>query len=229
VPTRQVDRPSGLTLAERRSRLLDSRNVDLVIDVGANTGQYALAARDSGYDRRIVSFEPLAAAFIELQAAATGDSLWTCHQLGLGQRSEARRLNVAADSVCSSFLATTPRARELESGTHYVATELVQVRPLAGIWPDIAAGVTSGYLKVDVQGYELEVIAGAAGVLSAIQAIELELSLSRMYQGMPLAPEAIAVLSKMGFRLFAFECIFDDPQSGEMLQLDTIFVRQADL
>lgn len=220
------DTPSGLPQAGRRARLLRWLDADLVVDVGANRGQYARALRQSGYRGPIVSFEPLTPAYESLAAAAADDPLWTCHNVALGSRPETLELNIAADSGCSSFLPIAKRSSEMEAGARYVGRESVQVRRLDAVWNDVAGVARRAYLKIDVQGYELEALTGAGPILGAIRAVEIELSLVEMYEGMTLAGDVIAALARHHLRLAAAECIHDDPATGEMLQLDAVFVRQ---
>ena len=72
-----------LPAAIRRARLLAWQGIDVVIDVGANAGQYGRSVREGGYDGRIVSFEPLSAAFEQLASATSDDGRWECRQLAL--------------------------------------------------------------------------------------------------------------------------------------------------
>jgi FkbM family methyltransferase len=221
-----IDHPSGLMQSARRARLLAWLQVDLVVDVGANAGQYGQTLRDAGYRGPVVSFEPLTGAFEELSAKAAADQDWSCRNVGLGRRTEVRAVNVAMDPVCSSFLPAASGADELDPGTRCIGQETVEVRRLDDLWPEFADGSDRAYLKADVQGYELAVVEGAASILGSIQAIELELSLVRLYRGAPLADALIARLADRGFFLAAVECIHDEPNTGQMLQLDAVFVRR---
>ena len=78
---------------------LDTRKVDLVIDVGANAGQFAREIRSMGYRGRIHSFEPLAAAFAELEGHAARDPLWDVSNVGVGSRAGKLEINIARNSV----------------------------------------------------------------------------------------------------------------------------------
>ena len=85
----------------RRPLLLREEGITLVLDVGANSGQWAMELRRGGYQGRIVSFEPGSDAFAALERAAEGDRLWECRQLALGSHSGTATLNLAANSVSS--------------------------------------------------------------------------------------------------------------------------------
>jgi len=99
--------------AERRARLLRAYRVDLVVDLGANAGQYAGALRAAGYRGRIVSFEPLSEPYRRLAAASNDDGAWDCRRLALGRRPGAARVNVSEDTRNSSLL--TVGARHLRA------------------------------------------------------------------------------------------------------------------
>ena len=96
-------RPATHPLA-RRARLLKDYRIDLVLDVGANTGQYARQLRELGYKGRIVSFEPLSSAVAELRRAAAYDANWQVRNHACGAENGKREIRVAANSQSSSFL-----------------------------------------------------------------------------------------------------------------------------
>src|SRR3954454_5175831 len=96
-------RPRG-EYARRRLRILQSERVDTVLDVGANYGHYAAELRAQGFAGRIVSFEPVAAAFAGLSKRASGDPSWQCYELALGDEDAERTIHVSADVTSSSLL-----------------------------------------------------------------------------------------------------------------------------
>jgi hypothetical protein len=79
------------------------------------------------------------------------------------------------------------------------------------------------YLKIDTQGYELEVLRGATTVLGAVVLVEAELSLLPTYEAGPLFEDVVAFLAEHRFSPIAFEGVLDDERTGEMLQVDAIF------
>jgi FkbM family methyltransferase len=97
---------------QRRGELLRKLGINLVIDVGANEGQYATRLRSlGGYRGRILSLEPGRAAFARLDEAARDDELWECRRLALMQSDGAMTLKVAAGDDLSSFSESTSVGR----------------------------------------------------------------------------------------------------------------------
>src|SRR5579863_3319899 len=88
-------------------RFLTNRNVDCVLDVGANSGQFGSELRVIGYRGLIVSFEPDPDVFIQLQARAANDPRWICKNLALGAEQGALQLNRMARSEFNSFFKPT--------------------------------------------------------------------------------------------------------------------------
>ena len=209
--------------AQRRVRLLAAHDVDLVIDVGANRGQYAVALRAAGYAGRIASFEPLAEPYAALADAALGDPTWEASRLALGARRAVVAVNVAEDSRNSSLLDVGERHLRAVPDSRAVASETAPMESLDRVWPEVARGARRIYLKIDTQGYELEVLRGAIGSLGAIALVEAELSLIRTYETGPLFADVVSFLAAHGFGPIAFEGVLDDPDTGEMLQADAIF------
>jgi FkbM family methyltransferase len=209
----------------RRARLLRWKHVDVVIDVGANTGQFGARIRAAGYPRRIVSFEPLPQAFEILARTSAHDTSWDCHNLALGSGTGQVRLNVSADLEASSVLPMEERHLRHCPESAYVDVETVDVAPLDEVGLSLVRDGEHGYLKVDVQGYELEVLRGAERLLKRIDLVEAELSLVPLYRGGPLYREVIDHLDSRGFRLISVEGITEEPDTGHMLQVDGVFAR----
>jgi FkbM family methyltransferase len=123
-------RQTGSHFYKRPIDFLRSRNIDLVIDVGANVGQYAERLRKDAYASWIVSFEPTAAAYEELAALANKDGRWKAINIALGDNEGLAKINVSQSSVFSSILPQLPAATAFSSETRVVRSESVRVAPL---------------------------------------------------------------------------------------------------
>jgi FkbM family methyltransferase len=99
-----------LLLHEHLKRLFERYAVDCVLDVGANTGQYAAELRRAGYPGRLLSFEPVADLCARLRAAAVGDAAWSVHPIALGRATSVAELNVTRHDVFTSFREPLPLA-----------------------------------------------------------------------------------------------------------------------
>jgi FkbM family methyltransferase len=210
----------------RRVRLLARRGVDLVLDVGAGVGQYALRTRSAGYRGRIVSFEPLKSAYVELIGRAATDSTWDCRNQALGSSPGQAELHVARNSYSSSLLEIEDRHVESAPASAYVGSETVSVVILDEIWDGVVREGERPYLKLDVQGFELEALRGAELSLPSLVGVEAELSLVPLYEGAPLYREVVDHLETAGFRLAGLEPEFFEPDTAELLQVQGIFVRE---
>jgi FkbM family methyltransferase len=211
---------------KRRLALMERYRIDLVLDVGANTGQYAKGLRKAGYGGRIVSFEPLSTAFARLARSAARDPAWEAVHLGLGGRNHETTLHVSGDSQASSLREMLPLHREVASYFSYVGEERVSIRKLDTIWDEHVSARSRVYLKLDTQGFEKEVLDGAARSFPRVQAVQLEMSIEPLYEGTPLLPDMIRLMNRKGFTLMSVEYGVCHPETGQMLQLDGIFARK---
>ncbi len=211
----------------RRIRLFAHHGIDLVLDVGANTGGYALELRRTGYRGRIVSFEPLSSAFARLEARAARDPQWEAVHAGLGREPGRQRLHVAQNSESSSLLEMLPRHVAAYPKAAYVGTEEVIIDRLDDVFARYYRPGENAYLKIDTQGYERHVLEGAQASLKAITGIQLELSLVPLYEGEPLFVDLVAYLEERGYVLMSFEPVIEDPSTGQLLQIDSLFFRPS--
>jgi FkbM family methyltransferase len=210
---------------ERRMRLLSERRITLLLDVGANSGQYVREMRGLGYAGRVVSFEPLQAAFEALRARARGDASWTCKQIALGDGPGSATIHIAGNSWSSSLLPMLETHSQAAPESRYVGSETVSVRMLDEVLPEVARPDDRIFLKVDTQGYEKRVLEGARQSLRRIDLIQLECSLRHLYQGDDLIGDLISWLAERSFLPVSIEPGFVDPLTGQQLQADVLFAR----
>jgi FkbM family methyltransferase len=218
--------PPSQAYAERVSLkgLLVQENINLILDVGANVGQFVHKVRDAGYNGRVISFEPQASAHAQLMASAAADPNWTiAHRTALGAEAGSITMHDSKNSVSSSILPMLASHSDADPQAGYIGTEEVQVNRL----DDICALEPSDrvLLKIDVQGYEKPVLDGARRILASCYAVVIEMSLIPLYEGQILAKQLWELLDEAGFEVWSFEPAFRSAQSGRMLQMDGFFVR----
>jgi FkbM family methyltransferase len=217
--------PSRSSVARMR-QLFKSYAIDVVLDVGANTGGFARELRgDIGFSGKIISFEPMRSAFQALRDAAKRDEQWVAINCGLGHEIATMEINVAGNSESSSLRDMLPAHLGAAPSSAYVSKEMIQIKTLDSMIDDLCSTRDRVYLKIDTQGYEREVLEGARASLARIDTVQLEMSLVPLYAGGPLFEEMHALMSDKGFRLVTIDPFFSDESSGELLQVDGIYRR----
>ncbi len=210
--------------------LLRMYRVNCVIDVGAHRGQYAERLRETGYRGQIVSFEPVPHAFERLERAAAGDPRWTVHPVALGREDGETAMNVVPGTLSSLLPATEfgagryPRLQRAERVT-------VQVRRLDGLLDELVADVAEPrpYLKLDTQGYDLDVFAGVGDRAEDFVGMQSEVALMRIYEGAPRMCEALAAYEGAGFEIAGLYPLSRQSRTARVLEYDCVMVRASAL
>lgn len=211
----------------RLTRMLSEHGVDTVLDVGANTGQYAKNLRDAGFTGQIVSFEPLLKAHSQLRRTARRDSCWTvAERMAIGDWDGETQIRVANNSVSSSVLPMLDTHLAAEPESRFVAAESVPIARLDTIAPRFVNKDKRIFIKMDVQGFEKKVMDGAPEVLKLAIGLQLELSLTPLYEGQPLFQPMLEYLRAIHFDLWTLNPAFVDKTSGRLLQVDGVFFRR---
>jgi FkbM family methyltransferase len=205
--------------------LLSRNKISVVLDVGANEGQYGKELRKAGYRGKIISFEPLEEAYRNLQIHAQNDKNWKTWKYALGEANGNSVIHVSGHSPSSSLLPMTAIHREASPGSEYIYDEEIEIKTLDSIIDSLGIANESIFLKVDTQGYEKRVLQGSARSLSLISGIQLELSATTVYEGEELYYTVCRFAEDSGFRLVRIIPGYTNKKTGEMLQFDAIFFR----
>jgi FkbM family methyltransferase len=199
--------PVDQAMRRHLRRVFARTRVNLVIDVGARQGEYGCLIRQNGYDGRLVSFEPVSESFRRLSARVASDARWLACNMALGSMDGTAEINVTEDTFLASFLQPNATAvAELggDGGTRVRAVETVEVRRLDSVWALVVDDIVEPrvFLKMDTQGWDLEVLAGAAGILDQVVAIQSEVSVQPLYEGQQTEwRRVIEILDGLGFAL----------------------------
>lgn len=210
------------------ARIIIDNGYDLVFDIGANYGQFAQEMREYGYRGPIVSVEPLSHAHERLSRAAVADAAWhVVRRCALGATKGSTVINISGTHASSSILTMNSAHEKAAPGSESVGIENVDVSTLDDIFPDYGGAARKVFLKVDTQGFELEVLKGAVATLPRIDGMLLELSLIELYDRQPLWTEVMQWLQPHGFDLAALNQGFVDPVTFHTLQVDGLFLRRS--
>jgi FkbM family methyltransferase len=206
--------------------VIESLKVDLVLDVGANSGQFAIELRQAGYKNKIVSFEPLTDAYSKLLKNAKNDSDWFVHdRCAIGDYDGIAEINISGNSVSSSILPMLQKHIRAAPSSNFLGREQIKIFKLDTVVDDYLTDLKKVFLKIDTQGFEWKVLNGAATTLTRVDGLLIELSLTNLYEGQHLWLDVIQRMADLGFILWTILPGFTDGKTAQTLQVDAIFVR----
>ena len=216
---------SGTTRRRAEISLIQQYGISLILDVGANTGQYALHMRELGFTGQIISFEPLRDEYKALAARADSDDHWDSRNYALGEIDGRKEINVSEKSDSSSLLTVLPRHIDSAPQAQTVDTQTIELHKLDSIFDEFVSPQDIPYLKLDTQGYEMNVLSGATDTLDRIDTLQLEMSLTPLYEGETGLPAMTSWLYEKGYVLVSLEPGHADSRTGQLMQVDGIFHR----
>ena len=224
VPTAML-RQVGLEL--HLKQLFATQRIDAVFDVGANRGQYYRLLRDGAqFTGTVLSFEPIPELHRALSDLSRGDPKWHVFPFALGVVEDSLNLNVMKVDVFSSFLAPElDHSGRFRESNEPQRTELVEVKRLDDIFAGLCGeyGFERPYLKIDTQGYDLNVLMGGATSLGRFVALQTEASVLALYKDMPNWRQVIDYLGSVGYELSGvFPVVID--QQMRLIEFDCIMI-----
>lgn len=208
----------------RSMDLIRRLDINIVLDVGANRGFWSRHLRLSGYGGHIVSFEPIAGNAAAIDAKRKGDSKWRAESCALGSEAELADFTViysgpGDETVLSSFL-------PIRQNDTRKCIEQVEVKRLDSFWPLLRtlAKEPRIFLKMDTQGYDPQILAGAGIVLDHVHLLQSEISVEPLYDGMMPYTAALRAYEDEGFRLMDL-FVVNRTETGGVLEYDCLMAR----
>jgi len=233
----RISRAAGLEVRRTRNAnieptvlksVLNATGATIILDVGANLGQFGDLAFRGGFKGTLVSFEAIPSVHSRLvrHAKRQAESWVVAPCAALGSKRGQIEINIAGNSVSSSLLPMTHAHQEAAPTSKYLDRQLIDMVTLDELAPTVIPATGPILLKVDTQGYEMEVLKGAASTLRRTVALQLEMSLTPLYEGAPTLVEMVSFMQDQGYDLFSITPGFRDRRSGRLLQVDGFFVRE---
>lgn len=209
--------------------LISQNKVGVVIDAGANRGQFGAKLRASGYRGEIHSFEPVSSTFEILKETSAKDPDWHVHKLALGDEDGEQTINISNLSPLSSFLEPSAYGEGQFADIAKVGSETVEVRALdtALLEVGLAIGNRKVFLKMDTQGYDLKVFEGAREVRQNIVCLLSELSFTPIYASMPHYLDVLRAYEEAGYSVTGFFPVTRNHDLS-MIEMDCVLVKSAD-
>lgn len=227
IPTWRLE---SREFADHLRALFAEQRIDCVIDVGANAGQYRdFLRREVGFAGHIVSFEPIAELAQVLNHRARTDPKWRVFSHALGAEDAELVLNITARPTFSSFLEPDQRRTDkFGEISRIVRQDSVRVRRLDRMASEIGAlrDAHGIHLKCDTQGFDLQVISGAAGLLPRVNTMQIELSVLGIYTDMPDYLEALRTLRDLKFDTTGMFPVSRD-EALRVVEFDCVAINQS--
>ncbi|MEO6852039.1 MAG: FkbM family methyltransferase [Mucilaginibacter sp.] len=219
---------SGLSMAYIDSLELlelirdDKFAVKVIFDVGANIGTWTLLAKSIFPNATIHAFEPLPAHIQKFNSITHKLNNTSIHQFCLGNEDTTTVINVSSFSDSSSILNATPLEYEQfgisKSGEETVSVKRTEELIASSILP------VPDVIKLDVQGFELEVLKGLGKYLNQVSYLIVEVSFKKYYYEQALFLDIANYLSGYKFNIYAFANT--TPLGRELGQIDVLFKKQ---
>ena len=203
---------------------LQNFGINTIIDVGANEGQFIQKITRILPHIQIYAFEPLKESFTRLKEIVKNSKKIIVYNFALGDEEKETVINLNEYSPSSSLLELTDLHKDAFPITKNVEQEKIFVKVLDEIANDLELK-KKVMMKLDVQGFELNVLRGSENTLKNVDIILIETSFYELYKNQPLFKDIFDFLSDRGFNYFgSFEQLYDE-RDGKILQADSIFIK----
>lgn len=200
-------------------------NIQTIMDIGANTGKYAYTMSEVFPEAQIYSFEPLPECYHELCRRMANVKRFTAYNIGLGSKSGTSTFFRNKYSSASSFLPMTQVHKQAFPQTKEAFSEQSRIVRLDDIAHELVIKEPL-LVKIDVQGYEMQVLEGGMSVIQKASIIILETSFEALYEDQSLFHDLYLYLESWGFH---FSGIIEQHRGGDgrILQADSIFLSSS--
>ncbi len=201
--------------------------IDMIFDIGANTGQFGELIYKLGYKGKMYSFEPLTSAYETLKSTAKNYSGWNpAERCAIGDKDEEIEIHISENSISSSALKMLEEHENAAPKSKYIGTEKVKAYRLDTVFEKYAEGSKNVLVKIDTQGFEEKIFNGSINSMDKIKGLYLEMSLVKLYEGQILYKELYEKIISLGFGMYGIQPAFVNKETGRVLQVDATFFRE---
>jgi len=222
----EVYKSDKIRLEEKvRFNFLKELQIDALIDIGANEGQFSARVKRIYPEIPIFAFEPLSLAYNILSTTFKNDQSVKAYNYALGNTNEVVKILLSDYTPSSSILSMKPSHPNLFEVTQSGKTEEIEIKKLNDFKNEFV-NYKSLCLKIDVQGFEEQVICGGDEILQKTNVIIIETSFVELYESQTLFSDIYKLLKNHGF---SFHGTFDQLYSNKLpfpVQADSIFIKQ---
>ena len=208
------------------AKILSNRKIDLVLDVGASTGNWASQLIDEGCASKIISFEPLSNSYRVLNSRCNEFPNWECHNFAIGDVIGQTSINISKNNESSSISKILNTHIEAFPESQIIREESIEIKTIDNFLqkrPDLEGNI---FAKVDVQGFEKKVLTGAKGSLNRISILQLEMGLEALYADEFLFCDWLKHLKSLHFHPVHIQNAFSHHETKRLLQVDCVFVNE---
>lgn len=209
------------------ANIMQHIGIRCVLDVGANSGQFGEKLLNRGFQGRLISFEPLTDCFAELSRNAQRHPNWDCHNLAIGSQEGTAVINVSGNRYSSSILPAASWSVEEHAPIGSVAQQPVRVRRLDSLWQELwpLSAPRPLMLKIDVQGFEPQVLEGLGQRLQDVDLLLFEASLIPSYEGAETFEVMVADMRSKGLYPVWIGPGWGSSKTGQIFECDIAFAR----
>lgn len=209
----------------KKNNWLKELDIRTIIDVGANVGQSALKFHTIFPDSFIYCFEPIKKCYEKLEENLKSLQNHKSYNLALGSKKEKSVIHLNEFDPSSSILRMTDIHKNAFPFAINTIEETIEIDTLDNIFhnTELAKNIL---LKIDVQGYEKEVLLGAQETLKDISLIIIEISFLELYAGSSNFAIIYKMLEKDGFEYIGSIDQYNNPVNGRPLQQDALFLKE---
>jgi len=209
-------------------KTIKENKINSIIDVGANTGQFAEEMFKNNYKGYVLSFEPLKhehSILLKKKQKMKKNNWEIAQRCALGSCEKKININISGMRQSSSILEISKIHTDLYPNSKNIDIEEISMFPLDNFKDQIISMEKNILLKIDTQGYELEILKGAKKIFEFVNLLLVEVSLVELYKSQPLFDEILSCVKELGFSIWSIDRAVTNYKTGQTYQLDIVFVK----
>ena len=213
----------GYEIKKKKRNFFLKNKIDLIIDVGAHRGEFAIDVLGENFEGKIISFEPQSKIYDVLLKNSSKFENWHVHErCGIGKKNKNLKLNIMNETTCSSFFVPTKNLLSIDPNSRIIKKEKTKIFSLNNLFSKNYKIKKNTFLKIDTQGYDKYVLDGASKILKKLLYVQMELAIEPLYKNEINYESMIKYMKKRGFIIWKLGGVIENLK-GKSMSFDIIF------